>query len=100
VWGEEEDIETLGFSGELSLPLAEKLVLQLAAAQVTDQLSGAGGFDETTLKAGVALTWAATRNLFVVGRASLAERDTDRNVFFDDREYERTAFSVGVLWMR
>lgn len=98
--GEEEDVERQAISAELSLPLSEKLVLQLAAASSIDETSGATGFEETTQAARGALTWALSRHLYVIGRASLAERDTDRDVFFDDRKYNRTAFSVGVLWMR
>lgn len=98
--GEEEDTRGQGHLAELSLPVSERWVLQLAAAQQRDETSGASGFDETTRTVRGALTWAATRHLFVTGRAGFAERDTDRNVFFDDRKYDRTSFSLGVLWMR
>lgn len=98
--GEEEDTRGQGYLAELSLPVSERLVLQLAAAQQRDETPGAAGFDETTRTVRGALTWTATRHLLVIGRAGFAERETDRNVFFDDREYDRTSFSLGVLWMR
>jgi hypothetical protein len=94
--GEEEEIDKQGLSAELSLPLSEKLVLQLAAAEAKDETSGVSGIDETSREARGALTWAATRSFFVVGRVSQTDRTSNRDV----REYDRTAFSLGVLWMR
>lgn len=108
LWGEEEDygqaeIEVQELAAELALPFANRFMLQLLAANREDTFEfGGGGFDETTLRVTGQLTWAATRRLFVIGRGSWTDRDSDFTLApfpLDPRDYQRTTASLGVQWI-
>jgi hypothetical protein len=108
LWSEEDgalagDVSTLGATGEIVLPIGDRLTFQAAATRRVDEVEPATGpgFDDTTLRAVGALTFSVTRHLFLVGRVSWTERDSDfrRFGFFEERDYERTTAALGIQWL-
>ncbi|HSK79581.1 MAG TPA: tetratricopeptide repeat protein [Thermoanaerobaculia bacterium] len=97
------DVTTLGGTAELVLPLSKSLTLQLAATRRQDDFEPASGsgFEDTTLRAAGALTWSLPHGLYLVGRASWTDRDSDfrRLAFFEERDYDRTTAGLGIQWL-
>jgi hypothetical protein len=101
---DDADITTFAVRAELSLPFANRWILQVAGSNRKDEWSydTGGNFDESSMQGTAALTWAATRHLYVVGRGSWVERDSDLTLasgLLGPRDYQRTSASLGVQWI-
>jgi hypothetical protein len=91
---------------ELALPLNDRLNLQTAAVRRKEEIDPGSfpSFDDTTTRAAASLSWRLVGSLYLVGRASWAERDSTLSFFTADplthREYQRTAVSLGIQWIK
>lgn len=108
LWSEEDgglngDVSSLGGTAEAVLPLAKRWTLQLAATRQVDDFEPAAGadFEDTTLRANGALSFALTPRLLLVARGGWTDRDSDFRRFgsFEERDYDRTTAAFGIQWL-
>lgn len=99
------DVTSLAGSAELALPLGDRLTLQLAAARRKDEINSGDPFefDDTTNQAGASLSWQLIQHLFLIGRATWAERDSTVPITTSSplnfRDYQRTTAALGIQWI-
>lgn len=104
------DASLTAAGAELSLPLAERLVLYVTGAWEEEDFdepesnpftfTGPPREDET-VRLGGSLVWRALDRLFVSGRATWTDRDIGVEAPFSvpDLSYQRTVATVGVSWI-